>query len=228
VNKNLKRFTKFKLHDRGFAHLFLVVMVVILAFGGLFYFSWQKGVIKTTPSNEVSPTPTANTDETVNWKTYKNKKYNYQVSYHSDWYVLYSDTEDLDTARDISFRKFKDLPFYAEGQIEFTIIVHPNPNNLTLSEFLIRGDINIFHPELSEFITLEGEQEDRRKTVEKMEKTTFNGFEALRYKELENEIKLFVNNNNIFLFYLNVSDNNASVNPEELFNQILSTFQFTE
>ena len=61
-----------------------------------------------------------------------------------------------------------------------------------------------------------------------MEKTTFNGFEALRYKELENEIKLFVNNNNIFLFYLNVSDNNASVNPEELFNQILSTFQFTE
>ena len=49
VNKN----------DLGFAHLFLIVVALVLAIGGLIYYSWQKGLIKTTPNQEPSPTPTS-------------------------------------------------------------------------------------------------------------------------------------------------------------------------
>ncbi|KKQ84423.1 MAG: hypothetical protein UT08_C0018G0029 [Candidatus Woesebacteria bacterium GW2011_GWB1_38_8] len=46
-------------NDLGFAHLFLIVVALVLAIGGLIYYSWQKGLIKTTPNQEPSPTPTS-------------------------------------------------------------------------------------------------------------------------------------------------------------------------
>ena len=46
--KNQKGFTRYRI-ILGFAQLFLIVVVVIIGIGGLLYFSWQKGLIKTTP-----------------------------------------------------------------------------------------------------------------------------------------------------------------------------------
>ena len=47
MNKNPKRFTTPSSHESGFAHLFLIVVIVLVGLGGLLYFSWQKGLIKT-------------------------------------------------------------------------------------------------------------------------------------------------------------------------------------
>ena len=44
---------------KGFAHLFLIVVALVLAIGGLIYYSWQKGLIKTNPGQEISPTLTS-------------------------------------------------------------------------------------------------------------------------------------------------------------------------
>ena len=44
-----------------------VLFIIALIVGGIFYFSRQKGLIKTTPSNEVSPTSTTSIDETFPW-----------------------------------------------------------------------------------------------------------------------------------------------------------------
>src|SRR3990172_12307598 len=46
-------------NQNGFVHLFFVIVILIIGIGGLLYYSWQKGLIKTTPSHEPSPTPTS-------------------------------------------------------------------------------------------------------------------------------------------------------------------------
>ena len=70
---------------KGFVHLFLVVVIVIIGIGGIIYYSWQKGLIKTTPSQKVSPTPTINLDRVANWRTYRNDKYLFEISYPDNW-----------------------------------------------------------------------------------------------------------------------------------------------
>ena len=71
--------------SKGFAHLFLLVVIVIVGIGGILYYSWQKGLIRITPSQEVSPTPTP--DPTTDWKTYKNAKYGYTIKYPPDYRI---------------------------------------------------------------------------------------------------------------------------------------------
>ncbi|KKR30377.1 MAG: hypothetical protein UT61_C0008G0033 [Candidatus Woesebacteria bacterium GW2011_GWA1_39_8] len=78
VNKNQK----------GFAHLFLVVVIVIIGLGFLIYYSLQKGLIKTIPSNKFSLTPTTSIDETADWKTYRSEKYGFEFKYPTDWLII--------------------------------------------------------------------------------------------------------------------------------------------
>ena len=70
---------------RGFAHLTLVVIVVIVGIVGLLYFSWQKGLIKTIPKQQVSPIPTTTLNGISEWKTYRNEEYNFEFKYPSEW-----------------------------------------------------------------------------------------------------------------------------------------------
>src|SRR3989344_5907186 len=76
--------------NKGFVHLLLLIVVVLVGIGGLLYFSWQKGLIKTSPTKEAFPTPTMVINETANlsrddiirnWKTYTNTKYSYSLKY---------------------------------------------------------------------------------------------------------------------------------------------------
>ena len=70
-----KNYTTINLHKRGFAHLFLAVVIVLIGLGGLLYFSWQKGLVKTAPE-ETSLTPTSN--PTKDWKLYSRQEISFQ------------------------------------------------------------------------------------------------------------------------------------------------------
>src|SRR3990172_8426464 len=71
--------------QKGFAHLFLIVVIVLAGLVGLLYYSWQKGLIKTIPSQEITPTPTLNLDKVPTWQTYSNHKYEFEIKYPSQW-----------------------------------------------------------------------------------------------------------------------------------------------
>lgn len=51
-------------NSKGFAHFFLIVIVLIVGISGLLYYTWQKGLIKTSLQNVVSPTPTQFSNQT--------------------------------------------------------------------------------------------------------------------------------------------------------------------
>ena len=83
MNKYSKRFTAVNLYEQGFVHLFLVLVIVLVGLGGLLYYSWQRGLIKTIPILKISPTPSETQSEITNWKTYKSD--NVFFKYPGDW-----------------------------------------------------------------------------------------------------------------------------------------------
>ncbi|OGM21933.1 hypothetical protein A2863_04195 [Candidatus Woesebacteria bacterium RIFCSPHIGHO2_01_FULL_38_9b] len=66
---------------KGFVHLLLLVVITIIGVSGLLYYSWQKGLINTTPPKNTTPIPTINIDETANWKTYINNEFGFEFKY---------------------------------------------------------------------------------------------------------------------------------------------------
>jgi len=84
VNKNSKRFITLSLHECGFAHLFLLVVIVVIGIVGLLYYSWQKGMMKTAPTLDLFPTPTPDTYISGNWKAYENDYWGFKLKYPID------------------------------------------------------------------------------------------------------------------------------------------------
>ena len=74
-------------NSKGIVHLFLLIVIVLIGIGGLLYYSWQKGLIKTIPRQEtlISPNPTATPDEAANWKTYTSTEGQFSFQYPNDW-----------------------------------------------------------------------------------------------------------------------------------------------
>jgi len=87
VNKNSKRFITLSLHECGFAHLFLLVVIVVIGIVGLLYYSWQKGMMKTAPTLDLFPTPTPDTYISGNWKAYENDYWGFKLKYPIDSFV---------------------------------------------------------------------------------------------------------------------------------------------
>jgi len=63
----------------GFTHLFLVILIVLIGIGGLLYFSWQKGLIKTESSSEI-PVSTFEKDIS-NWESYGSEKFGFALKH---------------------------------------------------------------------------------------------------------------------------------------------------
>lgn len=75
--------------SRGFATLeILVVILIVLATGGLFYFIGKSS--NSTPSPQPSPTPEAK-DEMSEWETYVNNEMQISFRYPKDWESLAED-----------------------------------------------------------------------------------------------------------------------------------------
>ena len=78
-----KGFATYSLHERGFAHI-LVLIIVVIGIGLVGYFSWQKGLIKTVRNDTALPAPTVSTKD---WKVYKEEKFaGFEFSYPDNWF----------------------------------------------------------------------------------------------------------------------------------------------
>jgi len=73
--------------SKGVVHLFLIVVIVVIGIGGILYYSWQRGLIKTESSSEI-PVSTAEEDIS-NWKSYRSEEFGFALK-HPDNFI---DTE---------------------------------------------------------------------------------------------------------------------------------------
>ncbi|MFA4880850.1 MAG: PsbP-related protein [Candidatus Doudnabacteria bacterium] len=63
--------------------LILILMVLVLVSVGILF--WQKNNTSQIKDALHGGIVVTNSDETVNWKTYRNDKYNYEIKYPQDW-----------------------------------------------------------------------------------------------------------------------------------------------
>ena len=97
------------MRQKGFAPI-LIIILVLIAIGGAYYFGTKKGNIIPTPTQSpvtvasnapapITPTTKPTTDPTANWKTYENNVYHYSFKYPPSWAVRafqYSDNSTSD------------------------------------------------------------------------------------------------------------------------------------
>ena len=199
--------------NKGFVHLLLLIVVVLVGIGGLLYFSWQKGLIKTSPTKEAFPTPTMVINETANlsrddilrnWKTYTNTKYSYSLKYPLE--LTYNENSN----GDVSFfllgdDQRKDTP---NGLGQHLSIVHrrESPNEAVKFEL---PNVSIKPFEIN-----------NAKGIQVIEAD----FDYYLTPKLDTNLTLRLT----FLPDMNISSSDEAEKMLNIFNQILSTFKFIE
>lgn len=74
----------FKVVQKGFAPLVIIILIALALGGYLVYQKQFKSVVVPQPASQPSPVP-AISDDITNWKTYINSEYKYQLQYPKNW-----------------------------------------------------------------------------------------------------------------------------------------------
>jgi len=208
-------------------YLAIVGVLALIAFGGILLLqNIQPAQAPTPPPIQQTPppqpSPSSQVLDTSNWQTYRNTAYNFSVDYPADWTTdHYPSSYPVEAADIISFYKSK---IRTRALTEVGIYASPNKDSLSLKDFILGGEehINIDYPLFIEFITPEAKLDYLKKTLQGMEETTFQGFEAFQY----GENRLLVNSGTtVFVFYIS-SREDIVPKDRKIFNRILSTFRF--
>jgi len=141
---------------------FLIVVLILLAVDGFFFSKSLQQKIPLSPNpKKASPgTPTlsfpASTISSANWKTYRNKKYQYLIKYPSNWFV----TEAIDPkignsdGKEVAFASFdQNEQEWPTSRAKVKISILENPQKLGGEEWYrawqkdSKGDIQILGEE---------------------------------------------------------------------------------
>lgn len=209
----------------------LIILVVTgLITGAYWFFVLNKGSDTSDLTGPV-PKPKVNTStpsaDIADWKVYTNTKYNYQVKYPQDWVIevdFIVNPPSTETADEIWFWKITEKPFGQTSQIVnrmFIIIsAGPNPKKLSLEDYLIeQSKLHFPPPDPDEVI----------KNIKNMEKTSFQGFKALKADYGDKGAVLYISKEpNIFALTLGFEEfsEKFKIPPKETFDQVVSTLKF--
>jgi len=181
-----------------------IVLACFVVFGAGGYFLGMKQWLTNNSASEANlPKPTSipqasntsNQDETANWKTYTNDKYNYSIKYPSNWSVT----------RDES------------NQPAFRSLIQLNSSGLTtLPNFVIQVSTKSY----SQLLTSSMKSFQMTKLISTMRSDTLTGAGNSDY--FVNVV--FQNSGNVFDIQANFT-NPPNQNELQQFNQILSTFE---
>ena len=212
--------------NKGFVHLFLVIVIVLMGIGGLLYYSWQKGLIKTTPIQETFPYPTPG--ETADWETVLNEQVGISFRYPAD---IFPYTNNLPIPPDYSFFGFN----------AFNNEEKPAPRMLTKADLVL--EMVVYKPanfDLEEYRTLINSPDGTTTSAPipggsavKVKSTIQGNIQTvIVYSEPANEYSEYdafiINGNNLVWIRLMTGSHNKRGELLPLLDQILSTFQFTE
>lgn len=213
--------------------LILLVVLVLVALGLAGVFAYRKYIsnptasptTQPTPISSPTPTPAPTPDVTANWKTYTNTAYNYLVKYPLDWEIAVKGDADASTF---------DAPYlespcnYDSGQLCSQMQIETgtyDPNKKFEPNFIIN---------------LTGSKPDK---ISNTTSTTVGGEEAQGFEYFQSNygdsgrlLYVIVTNhkNTKYVFTYVESQKNRTFQTgvdwqnKKIFNQILSTFQFTQ
>lgn len=196
----------------------ILLFVSVLALVG-YYFVQTNGLkvnISTpTPLAVASPSPIATTDPTADWKTYTSTKANYSFQYPQEWPLV---NVPINTAS-TSIENLEFTPKYdpKSGDSEIAVILVFKDNRIkTLDDYkntFIKGDPSITNV-----------QDTSVATEKAISYKLSGGIPPLPIIEYA-----IVNNNNYYVIRLvdSLETNKNLAKNEAIFDQILSTFQFT-
>jgi hypothetical protein len=200
--------------QKGFAPIIILILLVLV--GGAYYFGITKN--KTVPSLVVPVQPSSSpvaqpiADPTANWKTYTNKEYGFTVKYPSDAKLRISQSESSDRMLVVAF----DSPnaifdhLFKSGGYSFEISMQTQKNFNTLDEYLS------FQKEHSMYENI------LPKTYNNVIGYLFKNDKG--YSGLNFIYQGFVAKNNDLFYTINYFTDEDL----DMFNQILSTFKFTQ
>jgi len=208
--------------------IFILIFIAVLTVIGIvgYVLGSRKNQTVNQQTITISPTvsqpsPTATPDETANWKTYTNKKYNYSVAYPSTWIlreepnVSFSSPINESTANGTLINGGT-IVIFVDNNRAFT------NKSLTTIDALYDFYKNVYsNKSQTDFIVTD------RKYI------TVSGEPALRYIAEAPGLAdgtmvgtMVVYKNDIYRIDVNYGKNNKQ-EVIELFDQILSTFKFT-
>ncbi len=197
--------------QKGFANLVLIGIIVILLGVGGYFMSQKKENVK-------SSQPVTSDTDTSSWKTYTNSKYGFELKYPSNHQPKI--LENLDSSGQLFYWSISE-PVFKEGDVgEFSssvgISVWDNSKQLTLLDWakLNQGNSNYNLDNISDF-----------------KNETLAGHKAVSYLwrgELSGYGKTVIIENGKTLFVLGVGADNNTESLWQNFDQILSSFKFTQ
>lgn len=190
---------------QGFTPIIILIVVLVALVAGAYYLGGKKSSLNLTPTS----TPNA----TANWKTYTNTKYNYTFKYPSE-YHLYTTISAIPGEQAST-----DLATTCEIHVALTD-KQPAPFAVAPSVFEV-NTCSVYEP----LDLLQKELTDQFHNQLNVRQTEFFGLKALSWTSADGEasIKMVEKNKVMYGFSTLVNSPNQSV-----YNQILSTFQFTK
>jgi hypothetical protein len=180
-------------------NIILVIIIIVLA-SALGYFALIR-----KPETPSVATPA---DETSNWKTYRNSKYEFEMSYPNEWLV--------EEKQDIVHFKRMDI---SQEEMERKQIGYPL--TILIGSTSAESILDWFGNEFS------GRDQELRPGKQSM---TIGGVNGIKYSDPMsmggcNETFAMIKNGKLFRFLRHGSSCNYS---DELFTNIISTFKFVE
>lgn len=219
--------------QKGLAPIVIILLIALAVGGFLIYQKQSKISISSSTTNIASP---ALTDETINWNTYTNTKFNYSVKYPNKVQLITQNPEfgiKQEEMPGISLLLDGGSPSYKEGFINvidpqtLTIIENPQARsqweNLNLDQFvqkiweLNKNDKNPYIPNKQVGEIIETQVDGRRAL-----KFSLSGSYIIHTGEgtlKEEHSFIFIDYNNKKYFLMFPSRDNT-------FSQILATFKF--
>lgn len=207
--------------SKGFTALYLVIILFVLgAIGGAYYFGKNSSTVITTTNNAVA-SPTQKPNQTSSQKTYTNTKYGYEFQYPADYYlekssnevrgnILFSYQPPKTPTKDVNF-------FRGKLKVDFNVILSSERNGKSLKEWYQEtessGGSGMF-----KIISKEDTKVASKDAIKVVSEATGN--QSLKM------VTYYVENNDIVFLITGYGDFDKE--HQEVFDQIISTFKFLD
>lgn len=199
------------MRQKGFIPVLLIIgILIIVVLGGIYYFN--------TSNISKSQDQTANSDLTeADWKTYTNTKYSYSLKYPDKWYVI---SPGSDGAESINIQNYSEADVTQQEKQR----VELSPGRLNIAIGIYEENITS-SISLLDWLKVNGHYESALIGIpDTTEYIIISGKSILKLNYQNAAYYIFSNGKNVFYSYY--APNNSLL--KNIFDQILSTFKFTD